>query len=443
MRNNKPIQVFEHKSLTIGEHGFTKSHWETLGWYNEKHGGCFFTLTPKGVKFNQYVGVIQIGNLTIEILPKIGQAVEKGSKAKWQKILIDMLRECRWMQVYTLEKAALRFKPNSILEAYLELFIQECEAILREGLLKKYRNVNSNCTALKGKLLFQKQIQINLVHKERFYTRHQVFDRENIFNQVLFKALTLIPKISQSPFLKDKVYSLLLSFPELEDINVNETTFQNLVYDRKTTRYKEAVEIAAMLLLNYRPDISTGQNHVLAILFDMNDLWEEYIYRQLLKEKPSHWIIRSQNSKQFWKLNDTNSFKTVRPDIVIHDQTKDIKIILDTKWKLPDNNIPADADLKQMFVYNEYWFGLNAILVYPNANYTKDPIYHKGSFAKKIKETAVHNDTTVIKEKKPVIPLIPQSCGVMKMAVLDKGNTILDRTIGKRINDFLQKEILT
>ena len=47
MRNNKPIQVFEHKQLLIGEHGFTKSHWEALGWYNEKHGGCFFSLTPK------------------------------------------------------------------------------------------------------------------------------------------------------------------------------------------------------------------------------------------------------------------------------------------------------------------------------------------------------------------------------------------------------------
>jgi 5-methylcytosine-specific restriction enzyme subunit McrC len=424
MRNNKPIQVFEHKQLQIGEQGFMQSHWEALGWYNEKHGDRFFTLTPKGVKFNQYVGVIQVGNITIEILPKISQVIEKGDKAKWQKVLIDMLRECRWMQVYAQDKALLRFKPNSILEAYLELFVQECEEIVRQGLVKKYRAVANNCTALKGKLLFDKQIQINLVHKERFYTRHQVFDRENGFNQILLKALKLIPVISQSPYLKDKVYNLLLSFPELEDITVRHETFDKLVFDRKTSRYKEAIEIAAMLLLNYRPDISTGHNHVLAILFDMNDLWEEYIYRKLYKSKPTNWVIRSQNSKQFWKLNSSNGYKIVRPDIVIHNQTNDTKIIVDTKWKIPNNNIPADADLKQMFVYNEYWIAKNALLLYPNATYTEQPVYHEGSFVKKEKAITTHG------------------CGVMKMAVLDKKNSTLDNTIGKRINDFLKDEIL-
>jgi len=423
---NKPIQVFEYEHLLYKEHGsgFTKSHWEALGWYNEKHGGSFFSLTPKGVKFNQYVGVIQVDNLTIEILPKISRIVGKDEKSKWQKVLIDMLRECRWMQVYAHDNAALRYKPNSILEAYLELFLQECEELIRQGLVKKYRAIDNNCNALKGKLLFQKQIQQNLVHQEKFYTRHQVYDRENIYNQILFKALKLIPILSQSPFLKDRVYSLILSFPELEDIQVSENTFQNLTYDRKTTRYKKAIEIAAMLLLNYRPDINAGQNHILAILFDMNDLWEEYIYRQLSKNKPANWTISPQNVKRFWKLDGSNSSKTIKPDIVIHDKLKDIRIILDTKWKMPENNIPADADLKQMFVYNEYWTGKNALLVYPHAVYTAEPIYSEGAFH--------------LKEKS----LITHGCGVMKMAVLDKTNNHLDITIGRRINDFLNEKIL-
>ena len=73
MRNNKTIQVFEHQQLLVDNHCFQKQHWEALGWYNSAHNGDFFTLLPKGVRFNQYVGVIQVGNLTIEILPKIGK----------------------------------------------------------------------------------------------------------------------------------------------------------------------------------------------------------------------------------------------------------------------------------------------------------------------------------------------------------------------------------
>jgi 5-methylcytosine-specific restriction enzyme subunit McrC len=156
----------------------------------------------------------------------------------------------------------------------------------------------------------------------------------------------------------------------------------------------------------------------------MNDLWEEYIYRQLLKNKPDNWLIRAQNSKHFWKLNNSNNRKVIRPDIVIHDRTTDIKIILDTKWKLPVNNIPSDDDLKQMYVYNEYWIGKNAILLYPNGVYSKKPYYQEGSFINKDVSKRNH------------------SCGIMKMAVLDDNNRTLDKTIGKRINDFLKLEIL-
>ncbi len=423
MRNNKTIQVFEHQQLHIDDHGFKKQHWEALGWYNSMHDGNFFTLLPKGIRFNQFVGVIQVGNLTIEILPKIGQVSGESDKSLWQKVLIDMLRECHWMQVYAHEKAALRFKPNSILEAYFEIFINECEKLIRQGLVKKYRAINNNSTTLKGKLLFSPHVQQNSIHKERFYTRHTIFDRENIFNQILLKALRFIPELSQSPYLKDKVSNLLLSFPELSEIAVTNSTFEKLVFDRKTIRYKEAIEIAAMLLLNYRPDIVSGNNHILAILFDMNDLWEEYIFRQLSRHKPDNFQIRPQNSKTFWRLDDSSLYKKIRPDIVIFNKETDESVILDTKWKIPENNIPSDSDLKQMFVYNEYWRGKQAFLVYPNYGYKTEPIYFGGEFAQRKDAPLNHN------------------CGMLKVSVLDKNNNKLDNTIGIRINNFLNKHV--
>jgi 5-methylcytosine-specific restriction enzyme subunit McrC len=422
MRNNKSIQVFEHQQLIIDNQYFNKAHWEALGWYNSMHNGDFFNLLPKGVRFNQYVGVIQVGNLTIEILPKIGRVSGESDKALWQKVLIDMLRECHWMHVYAHEKASLRFKPYSILEAYFEIFINECEKLIRQGLVKKYRAIIHNSTTLKGKLLFCHQVRQNSIHKERFYTNHQIFDRENIFNQILLKTLKFIPELSQSPYLKDKVSNLLLLFPELSDISVNTSTFENLVFDRKTIRYKEAIEIAAMLLLNYRPDIISGNNHVLAILFDMNNLWEEYIFRQLSRHKPENLLIKSQNSRTFWKLDNSNYYKKIRPDIVIFNKETDENLILDTKWKIPENDIPDDSDLKQMFVYNEYWGGKHAFLVYPNNCYSDDPVYVGGEFAQRGNAILNHN------------------CGILKIPILDRDNN-LDSTIGMKFNNFLNKHI--
>jgi 5-methylcytosine-specific restriction enzyme subunit McrC len=236
----------------------------------------------------------------------------------------------------------------------------------------------------------------------------------------LLKALKLVSVISKSPLIRDRVNTLLLNFPELNDVNVNEGTFEKLEFNRKTDSYKEAIEIAAMLLLNYRPDISGGKNHVLAILFDMNQLWEEYIFRRLNKKKRKNWKIQAQNQKRFWHADTGRSFKLVRPDIVVK-ATDEISIIIDTKWKLPDYNNPADNDLKQMFVYNEYWEGKSAILLYPAAAYNESPDFESGQY------------------KKDKISL--HRCGMLRMSVLNQTQKKLDTNLGERLVKFIDEEI--
>lgn len=416
MARNNTIQVFEYETLLIDTGGFKRSHYEALDRYNEEHKGKYFTLTSRGVKFCNYVGVIQVGNITIEILPKINKHTSETDKTKWQKVLIDMLNVCRWMRVYTNENASLRIRHNSILEAYLHMFIEECENLLRSGLVKKYRSIENNCTALKGKMIFSKQIQKNYIHPERFYTKHTIYDRDNIFNQILLKAIHIIPKITNNPSLKDRISTLILSFPELNDVKVTEETFGKLSFDRKVEGYQSAIEIAAMIILNFRPDISSGENQILAILFDMNDLWEEYIYRKMLIHKPDLWTIKAQNKQNFWLSSTQDIAKKIKPDIVI-ENNMGIKIILDTKWKVPKNDIPDDGDLKQMFVYNEYWKSHHSILFYPNDLFLDEPLYHKGSFVKR-----------------------QHHCGIVKMSVLDKTHTLLNKDIGQMIFQFIKKE---
>src|ERR1035437_2529970 len=162
MQKNKAIQVFEHERLLIGQQDFTHSHWEALGWYNQKYNNRFLSLLPNGVKFNEHVGIIQVGNQTIEILPKVDQ--QDTDKNKWQQVLINMLRECHWMQQHANQKAPLRIKHNSILDAYLELFLNHCDIILHKGLVKKYKEEQSNKLALKG-ILFM----IRIIFLIRFY----------------------------------------------------------------------------------------------------------------------------------------------------------------------------------------------------------------------------------------------------------------------------------
>lgn len=398
-------------------------HWEALGKYNEAYGSRYYTLTHRGVKFNQFVGVIQVGALTIEILPKIGRGTEVGSHDTWQRVLLEMLRTCHWLNVHAHETAHLSLKHTRILDAYLELFLTECERIVHRGLVKKYHQDTGNRNALKGRLLFHHQIAKNLVHQERFFTRHQVFDHNHVLNQILITALRVIPVISASPLLMDRVHALLLTMPELPSLKVTPATFDKLKFDRRTSHYREALDIAAMLLLNYRPDIVGGGNNVLAILFDMNQLWEEYLYHQISKHRESGWVVKKQNRRPFWHSNLSGRAKIIKPDILISDCESDKVVVIDTKWKQPENNSLHDADLKQMFVYNDYWQSRNAYLLYPNQVHTAKPIHIEGYFSRRTQGE------------------LPNRCGIIRLSVLNENNNGLDYYIGKKMVQFINGEL--
>jgi len=362
------IQIFEHERLTLlpNERGekLLLSELEKLYDFNDKNNNIYFTGIRNGIKFNNYVGVIQIGGLTIEVLPKADKTIHSKVEdyTKWRDALLHMLAICRHIKVDSVSEASLNKRYYSLLELYFEIFIDEVTILLRKGLIKKYHNQSSNTTALKGRILFSKNIQQNLIHQERFYTTHQVYDFQHTINQILLKALNILSKIVTNSNIKDRIARVKLDFPEINEIEITKVHFDSVKESRKTVSYNEALKIAKMIILNYSPDIKNGQENMLALLFDMNKLWEEYIYRMLLKEKPNNIEVSFQNSQRFWES------KTIRPDLVISKLNLSgatDKFIIDTKWKIIDSRNPSDDDLKQMFAYNIYWQAGKSMLLYP------------------------------------------------------------------------------
>ncbi len=366
MSEKNKIAVFEHDRLTTENSSkFLPRHLAALERFYSQSQINFFSLIRKGVKFNQFVGVIQAGDLTIEVLPKADaeSTVNDELKGRWRKVLLQMLRECKILKVNRADNANLSLRANSLLEIYFELLLSEVEQLLQNGLVKKYKKCAGNILSLKGRLDFAKNLAHNAVHQERFYTHYTTYSTENIFNQVVLEAVKLIPKISSNPLFADRVNRIILNFPELPKCSISEDTFSKLKYDRKTERYREAILISKMLLLNFRPDISGGSDNLISIMFDMNKLWEEFIYRRLKREEEKVRIkVSRQSYIDFWKPENQKS-KAVRPDIVIESGNR--KIVIDTKWKTLKDKTPSDQDLKQMFVYNLFWKCGKSYLLYP------------------------------------------------------------------------------
>jgi 5-methylcytosine-specific restriction enzyme subunit McrC len=345
-----PPELFEHLKNFAGE--------KELPW---------FTLTANGVRFHQFVGAIQMGNYCIEILPKIDRTTTSEEAA--QGVLIEMLRQSGFISLETPTESNLRLKQNFILEAYIRMFLDETWAIFHRGLVKTYRKVEGNTTTLKGNLLFSQQVSRNSIHCEKFYVRFSTCDKEHPFNRILYKTLKLINKL---PVSQDSICSSqtqLNFFPELKDIKADKLFFDKISFNRKTEAYRKAISIARLLLLNYHPDLAHGRNNVLALMFDMNDLWEAWITKRLdrvrIEAGFQDTFLRAQVKKTFWTCNTGERIKQ-KPDIIIEAGSSP-RIILDTKWKIIDRR-PSEDDIRQMFAYNRLFGTKRAYLLFPGNN---------------------------------------------------------------------------
>jgi len=375
----RQIRVFEHGRLTLHKDAFgqklEREELARLYDFNDRNDNKYFTGIRDGVKFSSYVGVIQIGGLTIEVLPK--SDVERGDEndlERWHGVLLEMLRICRKVNLNAVSEANLRRRHHSILELYFEVYLDEVEQLLRRGLVKKYRRIEGNATSLKGQILFSQHLQRNLIHQERFYTKHQVYDRVNPINQILLEGLHAVADFTRSPSLRQRAAQLIEAFPFHARQRIEAHHFDRLNEDRGVSHYQRALSIARMLLLHYSPSIQSGKDQMLALLFDMNALWEEYIYRMLVRSAPPEFEVRPQQRKRFWENH------TVRPDLVVTrtDGDSSTTFVIDTKWKILDTSHPkpSDGDLKQMFVYNEYWSAGHSMLLYPTTSESKEVLGH-------------------------------------------------------------------
>lgn len=376
------ISIFEHASLFVGESRkdisglhdvvFRQEHFDALAarlGNKDEEVFPFYSLAKDrhrdGIRFKQYVGVIQAKNLTIEILPK----TDRGNEQYWRGVLLFMLRQVYKLNIRTIDYAPQSLRKSSILDLFIARFLDETERLIHMGLIKTYRKKDECLLALKGKLLLAKQFSMNAVHQERFFVRHSIFDRGHIMNRILRQTLLCISEMSTKTFLQQRAAVYLAVFPELEPVNANDELFSKLLFDRKSVNYREAITLARLILLNNLPDLSSGKYETMAMLFDMNRLWERFVYvtlRKYLKD----YLVRDQVRRDFWE----SPLRAIRPDIVVR---KDNEIyILDTKWKRIEKTYPADADLHQMYVYFHYFKARKVALIYPSyGEASKSPLY--------------------------------------------------------------------
>lgn len=315
-----------------------------------------------------YVGIIQMKEGTqIEILPKIYCQDNLDNYESTRKIFISMLKSLRNFPAKVFNESSLKTDSMNLYEVFINMYIQEVHYLAQKGLKSNYVSHSDNEKFYKGKILFGEQIKHNLIHKERFFIRYDEFNINRPENRLIKTTLLKLAKLSNSWSNKKEIDQLLINF-ELVDASINyKKDYARVQMDRNMKHYKNVIEWSKIFLMNKSFTAFSGNSNARALLFPMEKVFESYIAQQMKKHLAQKECSISVQDKSFY-LFDIPSRFALRPDIVIESENK--KIVLDTKWKLLDENSKynydiSQGDMYQMYAYAKKYNVEEVFLIYP------------------------------------------------------------------------------
>jgi len=308
----------------------------------------------KMVKARNYVGVVGFTDDNyLEILPKIGSDENKKRSLLMEMLSVTLVGSWKTQNITGVDSK------NSILEIYIEMYIEECSRVIGIGMNNNYRTYQSNERFMRGKILLMENIKRNSVLKNRFFVEYELFNQDSAENRIVKASLKKLLEISKNNKNKNRLRGLLDHFGNVESITDYKTEFQKCKKSRNTMHYRLLLAWSKVFLehIGFKP--LHGTNISYAFLFPMERLYESYVRYKLKDNLPNEWKMIPQDVSRY--LFDGKKIG-MRPDLVLYDGNH--TIVMDTKWKDPNYNV-SQSDLYQMYIYSVKYTSDRTILLYP------------------------------------------------------------------------------
>jgi len=335
-------------------------------WQNRDEVKKVLTYDGNTLKAKNYVGVIQIENLNIEILPKI---YDNKKEDETRHIFIEMLKTLLNINEIQVNKADLSTTKNrNIYEIFIKMFIESVDKLIHKGIKSQYLEKEENQPFLKGKIQFNQHIKQNYIHKERFYVSFDEYMPNRVENRLLKSTISLLLKKTRNYENKKNLRQQLFIFDEVDFSFNHETDIKKVNLHRGMEHYDIPIKFSKLFLTHQSFTSLRGKENVFALLFPMNTLFEKYMEFVLENSKEQLGIkkVVVNGEKNEYLLNSKDGCKMARlePDYLL--KMKNAKdIVTDAKWKILEekedkkkncNKMSISSnDIYQIFAYLNFY----------------------------------------------------------------------------------------
>lgn len=325
------------------------------------------------LKAQAFVGVIATPDGTqIEILPKHAHILDSRDLVASRQLLLRMLKAAKVLPFIESTDALLEKLKQPLPEVLIGRFLQDLAQVVRKGIRKDYQRIESQERFLRGQLKTARQIRQSAVKQVHFCIEYDVFTENRAENRLIHSALILISKWSQYLQNQKLARELRFAFDGVPVTHCITQDFQAWSTSRDMQHYQVLLPWLKLILSQYSPFATANRHTGISFLLPMDKLFEAYVANQIERSLPQGYRLKTQSTAKYLATQNSKPMFQLRPDLVIY-QGERLVSVLDTKWKLLDQNRPdgkadiAQGDMYQMFAYGHKLLNGTGklVLIYP------------------------------------------------------------------------------
>lgn len=329
--------------------------------------GSALKVTRNGIKAKSFVGVIKYKNLHLEILPKLisknannNNEIQEKERSIILKNLIFMLSYTKNLDIKTNENAKLANEKNPFIEILIKEFATSLFDSIKRLTPKRYVREEENLNYLKGKIKFSENIRYNCTNQAKFYCEYDEFSENNPLNQLFLFVSTCLYNISNNSYNKKLLKFIINYYSDISFVRFDKFKIQKIKLTRSQEFFKKPFNLAKMFVEKTSVDLSKNKFENITLVWDMNKLFEEFIF-ELIKRKIPECSPIAQKTKRLLRSTQETRRDTKVDILVQHPQ-----VIIDTKYKKFTNfDDISSSDIYQVTTYCTLYGYKKAILLYP------------------------------------------------------------------------------
>lgn len=394
------ITLFEYEQITnaalksrIGTIPIAKLH-DQITQLNEEGKVELIKIGHHGLQATQFVGVLRLGEITIQVLPKIDYLVQGepgatgGFDSKYLQIetstrnLLYLLSYAYDLPLHERNLAPLFHHRSDWFELLTRFFAESLHSQMRHGLDHTYVTLEDTLPVLRGRWLLCQQITRHPQQRLLFDVQYDEFLVNTPLNRIFRYVSKQLLVRSTDPVNRRMLTDICQWMADVERIAKPERShLEQVIITRLNDRFRPSFNLARLFLEQSVIQLSSGRNDLFSFMFDMDRLFERFVGAFLVRHRskifaafPEEIRIRlqSKGSNRYLadRLPEHSAVHILRPDILMENTDGDMLLIADTKYKhLRSGSMDLGVDMGdiyQLHAYGSAWHCPNELLIYPS-----------------------------------------------------------------------------